>query len=342
MLRSRLSPFGRGLAAYRRAAIGIALLPALAIVSLIGPREARAAEYGTGPWVKGYTDVLGGILPPVPGLYIRDDAYHYQGDVGRTVFNGNVQINVEQTYLADLLALTYVTPFKILGGTYAVAVVPSFVQMNVKVNVGIPAFKVPVGPFDPTIGPFDITALGTELAQGDTAFSPLILGWQSGNFYWNFGVFGFAPTGEYDKRQLANTSLHHWAVMPRLAATYFNPKTGWEASGAAIYSVSWENPTTDYETGNILNLEGAITKNFGALGVGGVGYAMIQTTGDSGAGARLGSFESKVYGLGPIVTYTLGAGTPTPLTLLAKWYTEFDAENTFEGNTVDVAATFRF
>jgi hypothetical protein len=42
------------------------------------------------------------------------------------------------------------------------------------------------------------------------------------------------------------------------------------------------------------------------------------------------------------VTYTLGAGTPTALTLLAKWYAEFDAENTFEGNAVDVAATFKF
>ena len=150
--------------------------------------------------------------------------------------------------------------------------------MNVKVNVGISSFKLPIGPFDPTVGPFDITALGTELAQGDTAFAPLILGWHSGNFWWNLGVFGFAPTGEYSKRDLANTSLHHWAEMTRLAGTYYNPETGFEVTGAAVYSVNWENTATDYETGNIFNLEGAITKNFGALGVGGVGYAMIQTT----------------------------------------------------------------
>jgi hypothetical protein len=64
--------------------------------------------------------------------------------------------------------------------------------------------------------------------------------------------------------------------------------------------VNWENTATDYETGNILNLEGSITGNFRSLGAGAVGYAMIQTTGDSGAGAKLGSFESKVYGAGPI------------------------------------------
>jgi hypothetical protein len=154
-------------------------------------------------------------------------------------------------------------------------------------------------------------------------------------------VFGFAPTGEYDKRNLANTSLNHWALMQRLAGTYFNPKTGFEITGAAVYSVNWENPATDYETGDILNLEGAVTQNFGPLGVGAVGYAMIQTTPDSGAGARLGSFESRVYGAGPIVTYTLGEGI-SALTLIAKWYAEFDAQNTFEGNTVDVAASFKF
>jgi hypothetical protein len=65
--------------------------------------------------------------------------------------------------------------------------------------------------------------------------------------------------------------------MPRLAATYFNPKTGWRVDGAAIYSYNWENPATDYQTGEILNLEGVIAKNFGRLGVGVTGYAVIQT-----------------------------------------------------------------
>ena len=130
--------------------------------------------------------------------------------------------------------------------------------------------------------------------------------------------------------------------MPRLAATYYDPKTGWQVNGAAVYSVNWENPATDYETGNILNLEGAIVKNFGRWGVGAVGYAMIQTTGDSGAGARLGSFESRVYGAGPIMTYTFGANPADALTFIAKFYQEFDAENTFEGHVFDVAVSAKF
>ena len=329
----------RDSASLRRTVKGVAL--ATSLLATI-TTNAHAAEFGTGPWVKGYSDIFSGILPPVPGVYVRNDAYHYDGSANRTVFDGLVQIGVEEKYLADIMAVTYVTSAKILGGTYAFAVAPSVVDMNVDVNVGIGRFTVPVGPVNIPVGPFSFNFSDSEVALGDTAFAPLILGWNAGNFYWNFTLFGFAPTGDYNVHQLANTSQNHWAVMPRLAATYFDPKTGWEASGAAIYSVSWENPATNYETGNILNLEGAITKNFGPLGVGGVAYAMIQTTPDSGAGARLGSFESQVFGIGPIVSLTLGGATPTPLTLLVKWYHEFDAENTFEGNTVDGAFSFKF
>jgi len=317
-------------------ALGLALVAALA--TALAP-SAHAAEYGTGPWIKGYSDVFAGILPPQPGLYVRNDAYHYEGEVGATVFDGNIQIGVEQRYLADILALTYVTPWKILGGTYAVALAPSILQMNVDVGATLPGVTLtgPRGLRTFHIPSFTVAAADHELSQGDSAFAPLILGWNEGNFHWNFAMFGFAPTGLYSTNNLANTSLNHWAVMPRLAATYFNPKTGWQVNGAAVYSVSWENPATHYETGEILNLESAVTKNFGALGVGGVAYAMIQTTPDSGAGARLGAFESKVYGAGPIITYSMGG-----LTLLAKWYAEFDAENTFEGNIVDAAASFKF
>jgi hypothetical protein len=317
----------------------LSLVLAASLYAALGAGAAQSAEYGTGPWAKGYTDIFGGIVPPQPGLYVRADAYHYEGEVNATVFNGRIALGVEEDYLASILALTYVTPWKILGGTYAVAVAPSLVQMNVGVSATLPGVSLtgPLGLRTFRIPSFTITAIDHELAPGDSVFAPLVLGWNAGNFHWNIALFGMAPTGLYSTNNLANTSLNRWAIMPRLAATYFNPKTGWQANGAAIYSYNFENPATDYKTGEILNLEGAITKNFGPLGVGAVAYAMIQTTPDSGPGARLGAFESEVYGAGPIVTYSMGG-----LTLLAKWYAEFDAVNTFEGNTVDAAVSFKF
>jgi hypothetical protein len=39
-----------------------------------------------------------------------------------------------------------------------------------------------------------------------------------------------------------------------------------------------ENDATNYDSGDILNLEGSVLKNFWRLGLGAVAYAMTQTT----------------------------------------------------------------
>jgi hypothetical protein len=44
---------------------------------------------------------------------------------------------------------------------------------------------------------------------------------------------------------------------------------------------------------------------------------MIQTTADSGTGARLRAFKSQVFGAGRILTYSIGEPTK-PLTVIVK------------------------
>ena len=233
------------------ATAGMVLFPAHAV---------RAAEFGADPWIKGFTDIYAGILPTQPGFYFRNDVYHYEASAERTVFNGFVQLGVDQDLTADIATVTYVTPWKILGGTYAFGVAPAMLAADVNVGIGLPAIT---GPLGRTFGPFNFETGDTNLAPGDLGFIPLLLGWNAGNFHWNFAVFGLAPTGDYSTKQLANTGLNHWSVMPRVAATYFDPKTGWQLNGSAIYVFNFENKATDYTSGEILNLEGNVTKNFG-------------------------------------------------------------------------------
>ena len=64
----------------------------LGSVTVLSPHPAQAAEFGMGPWVKGYTDIFGGVLPSQPGFYFRTDAYHYQGNVDATIFDGRVAV----------------------------------------------------------------------------------------------------------------------------------------------------------------------------------------------------------------------------------------------------------
>lgn len=135
-------------------------------------QSTEAAEYGTGPWVKGYSDIFAGVLPSVPGIYVRNDTYHYEGDAQRLIFDGLIQASVEERYTADILAISVVTPIKILGGTYAFALVPSLINMNVDVGVGIDPFRLRrnIGPFGPgdLVGPFDFNFSDSKTSQGDS------------------------------------------------------------------------------------------------------------------------------------------------------------------------------
>ena len=278
-------------------------LSACAILVFLSSHVASAAEFGAGPWIKGGTDIFAGVVPSQPGFYSRTDVYHYEADVSAVVFNGRIEVGVEQEMTATLPAMTYVTPWKLFGGTYAVGVVPSIMVADVNVGIGLPPIT---GPLGNTFGPITLERGDTNLALGDTGLIPIMLGWDAGNFHWSGALFVLAPTGDYSTSQLANTSLNRWALMPRLAATYFDPKSGWQVNGVAVYAVSYENDATNYNSGDILNLEGSILKNFGRLGVGAVGYGMIQTTADNGVGARFGANEAQIYAAGPIVTYSFG------------------------------------
>ena len=104
---------------------------------------ADAAEFGAGPWIKGGTDIFAGVVPSQPGFYSRTDVYRYAADVSAVVFNGRVEVGVDQEMTATLPAVTYVTPWKLFGGTYAVGIVPSIMVVDVDVGIGLPPSPVP-------------------------------------------------------------------------------------------------------------------------------------------------------------------------------------------------------
>jgi hypothetical protein len=64
--------------------------------------------------------------------------------------------------------------------------------------------------------------------------------------------------------------------------------------------------------------------------IGLVGYAYQQLTCDSGAGNRVGCFESRVFGIGPQLGFIF-PGKEYQAYLNLKGYKEFEAENRPEG-----------
>jgi hypothetical protein len=108
------------------------------------------------------------------------------------------------------------------------------------------------------------------------------------------------------------------------------------------FTYNFENEDTQYRNGTSAHLDWAASQFFSeSFHAGLVGYFYNQLTGDSGAGATLGDFKSKVSAIGPQAGWFFSVGGK-------KWYAnvkgyyEFNAQNRPEGWNVWLAVAIPF
>ena len=113
--------------------------------------------------------------------------------------------------------------------------------------------------------------------------------------------------------------------------TYFDSAKGREFSAVAGLTYSFENEDTDHRNDIDAHLEWSLSQFVnGSMHLGVVGYFYHQVSGDSGAGAVLGGFESRVAGVGPQLGLIFPVGRQKAYANL-KGHWEFDAKNRIEG-----------
>ena len=143
---------------------------------------------------------------------------------------------------------------------------------------------------------------------GDPA-PQLSLKWNEGAN--NFMVYsrGGIPIGDYDPDRIVNLGDGHASWDNGFGYTYFNATTGFEFSAVSGLTYNFTNPHTDYQNGIDwhVDLEASrfFTKQFY---VGAVGYTFNQLTGDTGSGATLGPYISRISAVGPEVGYLFPVG----------------------------------
>ena len=126
---------------------------------------------------------------------------------------------------------------------------------------------------------------------------------------WNEGVNNFMvysrggiPVGDYNPDRIVNLGDGHASWDNGFGYTYFNATTGFEFSAVSGLTYNFTNPHTDYQNGIDwhVDLEASrfLTKQFY---VGAVGYTFNQLTGDTGSGATVGPFISRISAVGPEV-----------------------------------------
>jgi hypothetical protein len=154
----------------------------------------------------------------------------------------------------------------------------------------------------------------------------------------NFMVYATTgvPVGVYDPTRLASMGLGHWAADAGAGYTYLNEQIGFEWSAVVGLTYNFINPYTQYQSGIDAHLDWAISPYLSdKLHLGAVGYVYNQLTADSGPGARLGEFKSRVAGIGPQIGFFFPIADREGYLNLRAYY-EFNASNRLEGWTAYV------
>ncbi len=235
--------------------------------------------------------------------------------------DGRITLGVDAGTDLVLAVPTYVFTEPVWGGQASIAVAAVYGRVDVSVDATLTA-------------PGGGEISGSErdsLTSGGDLFPSFTVKWNNGvhntMVYTMWGV----PVGSYEAERLANVGSNHWAADFGGGYTYFNQESGREFSVAAGLTYNFENPDTDYQNGIDAHLDwGASQFLSDQWHVGAVGYLFNQITGDSGNGAQLGDFKSRVYGIGPQVGYFFPMGSGQAY-LNLKGYWEFGAKNRPEG-----------
>ncbi len=301
-------------------------LTALAVFIVMLPMSTHAEEFGSGHYMPGATASFVDALPGKPGLAVANFFTFYDASAGgnrQIPIAGLVATNISATAYADTLLGLYQTPLKLLGGNYAVALAIPYVWMKVEGNV--------------TTAGGTRTRRDTANGIGDITFYPFMLGWTGGDLKYDVRLGIYAPTGSFEKGRLANVGKNYWTFEPAVSLSYLSTKIGLELTAFAGMDFNTKNNETDYRSGTQLHLDFTVAEHLplfgGFIGIGANGFYYQQITGDSGSGARLGDFQGRTLGIGPVLSYATKIWKKD-LVAEVKWLPELSVKKRLEGDYI--------
>lgn len=285
---------------------------------------AEADQGGTSFWLPGLFGSLA-AAPVQSGWAFTAIYYHasVEAEAGKAFRRGgNIVAGLDGRGDLAMYGVGYAFAQPVFGGQLSANLFNVAGRNQASINATL------TGPMGNTISGHHSDAL--------TAFGDLIpqvtLKWNQGvHNYMVYGTGGI-PVGSYNPNRLVNLGLGHGAIDGGVGYTYFDPTKGHEFSVVTGMTYNFENKDLQYKNGIDWHVDWGLSQFLNQqVFVGAVGYWFQQITSDSGAGASLGPFKSRVGGIGPQLGYIFPVSKDVQGLLNVKGYWEFEAENRPKG-----------
>jgi hypothetical protein len=306
-----------------------AVLLCMATILNAGPAHAQLSGHNT----KGDFGLQSGSQAP-PGFYVVAPMYYrYDADSLKNRDGDTVRIDPEERGSlkanAYVFGLVWVSDYKILGGNYSFQIFPAFTDNTL---------AAPILGLDESV----------DTGFTDLYFQPVNLGWHRDRADFIAGLGIFAPTGKYEPEGSDNLGLGMWSFELFAGATvYLDQAKSWHLATTAFFETHTDKEDSDVRVGNILTLEGGLGKSFmeGAVNVGAAYYAQWKLTDDDlgldiELPGRRGLGKHRVYGAGPELTIPIATKKKLYGFINVRYFWEFGARTTLEGNAFVLTATF--
>lgn len=282
------------------------LWPVAAIAAaLSGP--AYATEGGGSIYANGVENFLSGAMPP-PGFYPIVYGTRYRATALRDN-NGDDISAALGGFRAEVTGVVprfvWVTEKQVLGGQLAFhAIVP---LLNVDVTIGASQQR--------------------KTGVGDINLAAALGYHVSDKLHYVVAFEANAPTGKYERGDLANIGRNYWNVEPLIAITYTQP-TGVNADLKLMYDYNFRNTDTDYRSGQELHADYALGWGFGNGWVAGAGgYVYRQVTDDKQGGRTVPGNRGRAFAIGPSIKYQSKDGW----FIVAKYEKQYGVRNRPDG-----------
>ena len=257
--------------------------------------------------------------------------------------NVNVDLALNVNVFMQMMAFVWAPDLKILGADYAFLIMPSWGYSRVDIKAKANAVgTISAGGISK---PFNVNAAAeiedATAGFGDLYVQPFWLDWRGKHYDAGVSYGVWAPTGTYDKNDIANIGLG-FLTQEVQANVYYYPL---ESKATALFirpTYEWNSRKidTDVQPGQDITLEYGLSQFIhprAELAV--IGYQQWQISGDHGSAARNKDVFDMVNGIGAQITCW---AVENKCAIVGKFSKELGAKDRLQGAYWSLNVTWIF